>query len=259
MLRLGLRRLIGGLMVNVGGKLYVENPASTEMRTAPARIHPSEALGLLFFQVPAMIESIRRWTHFASLPREECETVLAHSWCAPTLTGAMLALEEKHGHHKGKLNHARLLLAALFHDVGEGRIGDVRYAVKGDSRVKKQLRIIEKEQVQQLFAGLPPEVRDVFWDAYCLEDEESLDAEFFNAVERMGYMYFAVPQVRRGRMEFIEVFRLQHPKILELEKKFVSLRMLYDPYRDEVAEVLALEDRAAKLRESVGANGVVAA
>lgn len=209
---------------------------------------------MLLAQLPEMLSRVHRWTHFASLPAGERETVLEHSYVSVLLTSAMLAIEEASGSHTGELNHGRLLLAAALHDVGEGRIGDVRYAVKQDPRVREHIAAIEREQVEHMLRDLPEPVRVSFRSAYELVDSDTREGRFFKAVERVGYMQYAVPQVQRGRMEFLEVFRMQHEKLVALEEEFVSVKTLYAPYRDYVADQLRLEKETQELREMTGAK-----
>lgn len=215
---------------------------------------PIESLGHFLTQTPEMLSGVHRWSHFPSLPRNERESVLEHTFRAVTLTSAMLAIEEEQGNLLQKLDSERLLLAALLHDVGEGRIGDVRYAVKIDRRVKTALDEIEHEQAMGLMKGLPLPVRDKFIHAYNLVGENSIEGRFFDAVERMGYIYYSIEQYRdRGRKDFIETFQMQHKKILEREVEFVSLQVLYDEYREYIVKELELEEKARQVRESTGA------
>ncbi|OGL96071.1 hypothetical protein A2348_00965 [Candidatus Uhrbacteria bacterium RIFOXYB12_FULL_58_10] len=211
-------------------------------------------LSALLAQLPEMLSRVHRWTHFPSLPATERETVLEHSYISVLLTSAMLALEEAHGLHKGKMDHGKVVLAAALHDIGEGRIGDVRYAVKQDPRVREHLEAIEREQVEHMLCDLPEAARVVFWDAYELVNSNTLEGRFFEAVERIGYVQYAVPHVQRGRMEFLEVFRMQHEKILALEPEFVSAKIIYDAYREYVAEQIRLEKAAEAVRFLAGAR-----
>ncbi len=218
-------------------------------------MQPIEALGHLLTQTPEMISQVHRWTHFPSLPRHERESVLEHTFRAVTLTAAMLAIEEEQGNLLRKLDGEQLLLTALLHDIGEGRIGDVRYAVKQDERVKTMLDEIEREQATGLMKELPLPVRDKFMSAYQIVGEDSVEGRFFDAVERMGYIYYSIEQYRdRGRKDFIETFQMQHKKILEREQEFQSLKILYDQYRDYIVRELEIEQKAREVRESTGAK-----
>lgn len=200
-----------------------------------------DGLAQLLTQLPDMLSRVHRWTHFSSLPRVERETVLEHSYASVLLVGAMLALEEAQGMYRGQWDHGRLLLAAALHDAGEGRIGDVSYSVKQDPRVREPLEQIEREQVERMLRDVPDAVREQFLSAYRLVDTDTLEGRFFKAVERMGYIQYAVRQVRQGRMEFLEVFRIHHEQLLKLETEFVSVNVLYAPYRGYVEEELRRE------------------
>lgn len=191
-----------------------------------------------FRQLPGLLRGVHRWTPMKTLPREECETVETHSLVSVWLVGAMLAIERAHGTHK--LNEARLLLGASLHDVGEGRIGDVAYLVKNDPRVRGQLVAIEHEAVARDFANFPPTIRDAFSDAYAVEREidETPDGEFFHAVEVLGYMLFAVPQVKQGRLEFRAVLEHHHGTLVKYSSRFESVRVFYEPYRRYVELIL---------------------
>lgn len=207
-----------------------------------------QALNELILELPKMLQRVRRWTHFSQMPHDERETVETHTLQQTWLAGAMLAIERTHG--TLGLDDARILLATSVHDIGEGHIGDIRYQIKQDPRVREALLQIEHEFAGKQFECLPKEVRERFAHAYALETEDSIDGRFFNAVERLGYMYIAVPQVKLGRTQFLEVFERQHAKILELSQIFVSLRVLYDPYRSYVEEQLQLLERDRELRRS---------
>ena len=198
-----------------------------------------------------------RWGHFetyATLPDSIRETTLEHSVHTFFLTLYMLELEEKFGRFKGKLNHKRLLVAALIHDLGEGTCGDVKYAVKNDPRVRELLGQIEREEVVAIFQRIPEEARAVLQDAYAIVDAKSLEGRFFNAVERLGYILDAHPQIENGDDAFVDVYERQHPKILELEKEFESLRFLYDEFRAKVERLLKIRKDTSALRKEVNSH-----
>jgi len=218
-----------------------------------AHMQPIEALGNFLTQTPEMLSQVHRWGNSPSVPRHERESVLKHTFRAVALTAAMVAIEEEQGDLPQKLDGERLLLAALLHDIGEGRTGDILYAVKQDGRVKHMLNEIEREQAMSLLKDLPLSVRDKYESAYRLESEDSIEGRFFNAVERMGYIYYSIEQYRdRGRKDFIETFQMQHEKILVLEEEFVSLKVLYGEFKEYIEKELELEQKARAFRETTG-------
>ncbi len=189
-----------------------------------------ETSGLLKFmlETPGMLERVFRWSNYASVPAAERETVLEHSFNSVVLAGAMLSIEER-GRLAGRFNHSRLLLCALLHDLGEGRIGDVTFHVKNDPRIKAGLHEIEQEQVRALLAPLPEAVRTDFLDALTIEgDGSSLEGRFFNAVEQVGYVFYAFHQAKRlGRGEFKKVLLNHHATLVKHAEEFTSVRVLY--------------------------------
>ncbi|MBU1348671.1 HD domain-containing protein [Patescibacteria group bacterium] len=201
-----------------------------------------KAFARFLSQTTDLLRRVHRWSHYDQIPENERETVETHSLISVWLASAMLAIERHEKTHK--LNEARILLAAALHDVGEGRMGDIGYAIKNDPRIKELLEAIEREYVADFFNGFPPIIRFAFIDAYAVENESSLDGKFFKAVERVGYILYAVPQVKRGRDQFLQVFVRQHEALVDLSEQFESVRRFYAPYRDYVAEKLA--DLAAR-------------
>lgn len=192
-----------------------------------------------------MLRRVRRWTHYEELRNGERETVETHSLTTAWLGAGMLAIEMKAGTHA--LNAFRILLACAIHDVHEGKTGDVTYDVKNDARVKAGLKEIEHEFVDGIFGAFPDAIRDAFRDATVVEDEaeRTLDGQFFNAIERLGYMVFAVPQVKKGRMGFVQVFRNQHAPLLAYGEQFESVRLMYEPYRAYVEQTIRKMDALA--------------
>lgn len=182
-----------------------------------------------------MARRVHRWTHYPELPEAERETVETHELATVWLGAAMLAIEREAGTHK--LNESRILLACSIHDTGEGKMGDIGFSIKNDPRVRTLLQTIEREYVEEQFHGFPDIVRSMFLDAYAVESERgsTLEGDFFEAIERVGYMTFAVPQVKKGRLSFLVVFENQHEAILRLSGEFESVRRLYEPYREYVA------------------------
>jgi 5'-deoxynucleotidase YfbR-like HD superfamily hydrolase len=187
---------------------------------------------------PGLLRRVWRWTHADDLPHDERETVETHSLASVWLMGALLAIEERSGRHA--LHPARLLLAASLHDVGEGKMGDIGYPVKNDPRAKDILREIERELVENLFRDFPEDVRAAYLDAYAVESESetTLDGRFFNAAERLGYVLFAIPQIKKGRLSFIQLLHRQNDPLLRHVAEFDSIRTFYEPHREFIQQKL---------------------
>jgi 5'-deoxynucleotidase YfbR-like HD superfamily hydrolase len=190
----------------------------------------------LLFQQSELLRRVHRWAHFRSIPRAELETVETHLLNHVWLAAIMLALEQAAG--RNKIDGMTVLTALSVHDIGEGAIGDVRFAVKQDPRVRAPLKEMERDAAADLFRNLPPPAREFLSRAFQVEgQEETIEGRFFDAVERIGYMLYAVMQVRLDRMELVEVFHLQHRALFERGIEFPSCAALYAPYRAMAVEV----------------------
>lgn len=184
----------------------------------------------------AGLTAVRRWAHYRN---GAPENGLEHAFKGTVLAMAMLALERTHG-RADDLNGERILAAATTHDIGEWLLGDVRYQVKADPRVAEPLRAIERELYEREILGpLPAPIREALVHAANLQDDrETRSGRFFNAVERVGYIIYAVREYRRGHHHFIEVFARQHGALVRLAEEFVSVRMIYAEFQNEVEEAL---------------------
>jgi 5'-deoxynucleotidase YfbR-like HD superfamily hydrolase len=214
---------------------------------------------------------VERWAAYPE--RSHRDNGLRHAFQTGFLAKAMLALERAHGDARD-LDGERIVSAGFSHDLGEWLTGDVRYEVRQDSRVRDALRQIERELFEQeILRPLSEPVQQALVHASGLQDEhESRSGRFFNAVERIGYIIFALREYRRGHAHFVGVFARQHGPLLRLEKEFTSVRMIYDHFHKEVEEALeaptgrdAVERQAATLSDAhetlewLRTRGVVAA
>jgi len=182
------------------------------------------------------LRGVHRWTHYR---HDHPEDGLDHAFKGTFLAMTLLALEREHGDSKD-LDGERILAAATTHDIGEWLLGDVRYQVKADPRVAEPLRAIERELYErEILARLPESVRRALVHAADLQDDrESRSGRFFNAVERIGYIIYAVREHRRGHSHFLDVFARQHGAILRLGREFKSVDTLYSHLQTEVASAL---------------------
>lgn len=188
-------------------------------------------------EMAAGLLNVERWTHYPE--RGHRDNGLQHAFQTAFLAKVMLELERAHGDAKD-LDGERIVSAGFLHDIGEWLLGDVRYEVKQDARVRDALRQIELELFErEILKPLPEPVRQALAYASGLQDDRgSRSGRFFNAVERVGYIIFALREYRRGHGHFVDVFARQHGPLLRLEQEFASVRMIYDHFRAEVEEAL---------------------
>lgn len=181
------------------------------------------------------VRKVHRWEHYEHTNRQN---VLEHTLETVLLTQVVIALEKQYG--KSKFDTYRLLSSAADHDLGEGLMGDVAFTVKNDPRVKEQLRQIEREKFREMLA-IPDLGTAVVTVAASLEyafelqdDQESFEGRLFNAIEKLGYIIFALRELKVGNKHFIEVIEIQYDDIMTYCNEFISIKMLFEPIKDTV-------------------------
>lgn len=185
------------------------------------------------------LRSVERWAHYPE--RKHRDNGLQHAFQTAFLAKAMLALERAHG-NADDLDGERIVSAGFTHDVGEWLTGDVRYTVKNDPRVREPLRAIERELYEQeILAPLPEPVRETLALASGLQDDQvSRSGRFFNAVECVGYVIYALREYREGNHRIgLAVFGRHHERLARYSEEFHSVRIIYGKYRPEIEAALA--------------------
>jgi 5'-deoxynucleotidase YfbR-like HD superfamily hydrolase len=187
------------------------------------------------------LAGVERWKHFPE--RKHQDHGLQHAFQTALLAITMLALEREHGAWSSEegddayLDGERIVAGAVTHDIGEWLLGDVRYSVKQDERVAVPLREIELELYRdEILGNLPESVAGALDHASAIQDDsESRSGRFFNAVERVGYVLFAIREYREGNHKLgMKTFQHQHELLLVHAKEFASVRIIYGQIRDEV-------------------------
>lgn len=182
------------------------------------------------------IEEVRRWGHYRRLA--ERETVLQHAVKGAVLAQVMIAIERARG--KADFDAYRILAAAIVHDFGEGAAGDIRYEVKLDPRIRAVIEEHERNAFAKFGAQLPSEAHKPLEEAYSPQDDRAtFEGRFFNALERLGYMLWAVREYLSGKQIYREVFQNQHRHLLAYMEEFAAVRILYGPIAPAIAEILA--------------------
>jgi 5'-deoxynucleotidase YfbR-like HD superfamily hydrolase len=186
------------------------------------------------------IASVWRWKHYEHTNKQN---VLEHTLETALLTQIVIALERQLGNFK--FDTYRLLASAINHDLGEGIIGDVAYGIKNDPRIKKHIETIEKEEFRKLFDHLGLSVNamtmvaEAFDYSFVLQDEsETVEGRLFNAIERLGYVLFALRELESpDRKHFVGVLKNHHGELLKYSKEFISIGILYDVCLKEIRQL----------------------
>ncbi|MFA5184798.1 MAG: YfbR-like 5'-deoxynucleotidase [Patescibacteria group bacterium] len=174
------------------------------------------------------IEDVLRWKRY---PHDYRQTVLQHTLETALLTQIVVAIERAVGN---QFDAYLLLSAAVDHDLGEGIIGDIAYDIKNDPRVKDQIEVIEKEQFEVMFLKLDlgeysTAVVETFKRSFAVQEEQdSVEGALFNAIEKIGYVIFALREIDADNDIFIRVLKNHQADLLKYSEKFQSIKLIFD-------------------------------
>jgi len=182
----------------------------------------------LLTELVQRIEGIQRWKRY---PHTFRQNVLEHTMETVLLTQMVIAIEREAG---TQFDAYLLLSAAADHDLGEGIIGDIAYDIKNDIRVKEALEAIEKEQFQFMFAKVDfgsytDTVVKMFVRSFEVQEEQiSVEGQLFNAIEKLGYVIFALREIDEKHDVFVKVLVNHHKDLVGYSKKYTSVRLIYE-------------------------------
>lgn len=182
----------------------------------------------LLTELVQRIEGIQRWKRY---PHKFQQNVLEHTMETVLLTKMVIAIERE---VDTQFDAYLLLSAAADHDLGEGIIGDIAYDIKNDVRVKDALEIIEKEQFQLMFSKLDfgpysDAVVRMFTRSFEVQEEQiSVEGQLFNAIEKLGYVIFALREIDEKNEIFVKVLVNHHESLIAYSKKYTSIGLIYE-------------------------------
>lgn len=189
----------------------------------------------------------KRWKQYTLMCKERGfsktgqalpENILEHTGIdTPLLGGMMLAREMQAA---TPLSYCLLPVAFALHDMPEGVAlqGDVDYGRKTSNDDKE-----EDSAFALLMSVFPPQAAEYFSGAYSIVQEAgtakragvpmgsiSLDAQFFIAVEVVGYLSRAIYEVKVGNIVFANTFWGHLTAVRYSRKIFVSFEELVGPH-----------------------------
>lgn len=164
-----------------------------------------------------------RWEGFENRHYEQSSA--HHSLGITLLAAHCFERERRAGKHT--IDELIVMTLALIHDFSEGAIGDVRYVFKHDPRLKKLCHEIEHEETLKQMERLgfaAPFLRRV----YCLPGD-SLEARFFDAMEKLDYVLFALAEYEgHANKALLPVFATQREMLKKYAEEFPSVGEIYD-------------------------------
>lgn len=209
------------------------------------------AIEVAIHEMAVALRDVSRWQHYRGKTKQT-ETVLDHAFKGAVLAQVMIAIERGNGPPR-VFDAYRILAAAVVHDIGEGAVGDVRFEIKLDPRIRPVLEEHERNGFLRFIAPLSISPREEITRAYELQDDRiTFEGRFFNALERLGYMFWAVREYLDSNLVYREVFQNQHKHLCAYMDEFACVRFLYGPLVPEIERILA---ESADMERTVAAPG----
>lgn len=182
------------------------------------------------------LHSVRRW-----MRRKDPtpESVLEHTFKQAVLAMILILFEQKQ--NEKKFDAFQILSGIFLHDWAESVMGDIPFHIKHDSRVKEGLKTIEREQFIELIREkLPLEIIEDLIAAYDLQQEkDGPENKLFQATEILGYLFFALEEVRAGKSIFKETLKQCFQRLKPLATEFKSVQIFYKSLAPEIEKLLA--------------------
>lgn len=141
------------------------------------------------------MKKVRRWKHHKTASHEN---ILEHSFKQSLIVQLLFGLEQWQG-NPHQLDGYRLLQCAINHDLGEIITDDIWWEIKnGADKAKYEKK--EREAFEEIRNRLiPTALHHYFPLPIDLSDSFSaLEKEFWQAAEAIGYLYFALEELREN-------------------------------------------------------------
>lgn len=163
------------------------------------------------------------------------ENDLEHGWKQTMIDQKMLAIEDYHG-NPHNLDYSWLLRCAPNHDLGESnpKIGDVNYHDKNKN--KEYLEAEEKKAYDRIISSGVEGKYSIFFVCPINAEgqtDNSVEKEFWNISEHVGYCYFMMEEIQSGRLSkkektdfFLDITNIHLPLFRKYESKFISVRVI---------------------------------
>jgi 5'-deoxynucleotidase YfbR-like HD superfamily hydrolase len=151
------------------------------------------------------------------------DSVLTRTLEMAFLAKVMLELEAAHGK---RLDAYKVLSSIIIHDLIQTEAPGVPDGLRKD--VLEKIRKQEEKELDLLLKSIPPEAALRLREYYGLQyDRKTPEGRFFEAVELLGSVIFAVRDVKGNDASLLGK---SQSRIRELSGEFKSLEILYQPY-----------------------------
>lgn len=150
-----------------------------------------------FFAYLNRMKYIKRWSLMRSV-REE--NIMEHSQQVAVIAHALALLTNKK--FGGKLDVAKVVMLAQYHEVGEVITGDLPTPIKYfNPEIKSAYKDLEKNACERILSMLPDELKAEYED-FILPDENSAEYKTVKYADRLSAYLKCVEEVKSGNAEF---------------------------------------------------------
>jgi len=153
------------------------------------------------------------------------EDLKQHSFDVATI-GHALAVINNNCTNSAKVDPAKVVMYAMYHDMPEVFTGDIPTPIKyfGGGEIKSLLDTIEKKGIEKLISSLPPEMREDYREAFAIPAEYK---PFVKAADQIAALMKCREEIAAGNSgEFIRAAERLEDAIasneLEAVRKFVG-------------------------------------
>ena len=170
-----------------------------------------------FYAYLDRMKFIKRWQLMRST-REE--NIMEHSHQVAVLTHALCLIEnEVYG---GKIDTARAVLFALYHEVSEVITGDMPTPVKYiNGQLHGEYAKVERLAVDKIAATLPEPLRAAMYP-YLQADKNTQEYAFVKAADKLSAYLKCLEELRSGNSEFVQAERSIKSALLEKKMRAVD-------------------------------------
>lgn len=169
-------------------------------------------------QILSILHQSVRWG--AHEQKEYVQSTLQHTVEIALRTAQCAHIEEAAGK---KIRPFVVTVHAIVHDFCEALLGDIAFPVKKHPLLKLIFPMIEEELYCRLCDDLG-HLGEFLRSAAELSDVEKI---FFDAMERLDYVMYALSQYDAGYDKFLHVIWRQYGKLEEYAEEFPSIRLYY--------------------------------
>jgi len=150
-----------------------------------------------FINTITKMQNFPRWDEYA--PKFEDNTA-NHSY-RTALYSLLAALIEKRKFGK-KVDIAKVVCRAIFHDINETKTGPIKHRTKKDPDVREHIKRLEHEASEEIVSYLSSSLQPVFYDFIVNAEDSTFEGRIVDAIDTFDALMFCKREVMFGSTYF---------------------------------------------------------